>query len=86
MSTARWVSQEVVLRSTKLPVAIGRKFLAMFFAEVVRRCLAGESVYLPGLGVLKVVTRASRRIRDIHTGEVRILPETKQLVLRSSKA
>lgn len=54
-------------------------------SAVVRRAVSkGESVFLFGLGKIKVVERGEKMARNIHTGESVIVPPRKVVVLQPS--
>lgn len=54
-------------------------------SAVVRRAVSkGESVFLFGLGKIKVVERGEKLARNIHTGESVIVPPRKVVVLQPS--
>ena len=52
---------------------------------VVRRAISrGDSIFLFGIGKLKVVERGEKLARNIHTGEKVIVPPRKVVVLQPS--
>lgn len=54
-------------------------------SAVVRRAVSrGESVFLFGIGKLKVVERGEKMARNIHTGEKVVVPPRKVVVLQPS--
>lgn len=54
-------------------------------AAVVRKAVSkGDSVFLFGLGVLRVVERGEKMARNLHTGDKVVVPPRRVVVLRPS--
>lgn len=56
-----------------------------FVDEVSVGVLSGERVMVSGLGIFKSVVRKSRKARNVHTGEIMVLPETKAVSFKPAK-
>ena len=57
-------------------------FIFEIISDVIADGLANDGQVRTSIGTFKTVTRKARRIRDISTGQIRELPERKEIVFK----
>jgi nucleoid DNA-binding protein len=73
--------------SDNIDISVADAFSAVTsIVEIMSNTLQqGESIYLRGLGTLKVVTSKPKKARNISTGETVMIPERKRVKFIPSK-